>query len=96
LSAAAFSAAAFLAAAFSAAIFAAAARASVTRFDSDCSIHSSSPASLFVQMKTFGEYSSVAFSVTHSDDAGAVGVGVGVALGDAGSVARGVETEAAD
>jgi hypothetical protein len=47
-------------------------------------------------MKTIGEYSSVAFSVTHSDDAGAVGVGVGVALGDADPVARGVETEAAD
>ncbi|MBT2596226.1 hypothetical protein [Arthrobacter sp. ISL-72] len=79
-----------------AAFAAAAARASVTRFDSDCSIHSSFPASLFVQMKTFGGYFSVAFSVTQPDDAGAVGVGVGVALGEADSLARGVVIEAAD
>jgi hypothetical protein len=47
-------------------------------------------------MNTFGEYSSLAFSVTQSEDAGAVGAGVGVALGDADSVSKGVETEAAD
>jgi hypothetical protein len=65
------------------------------RFDSDCSIQSNFPASLLVQMKTFGAYFSVAFSVTQPEDAGAVGVGVGVALGDADSLARGVVDEAA-
>jgi hypothetical protein len=47
-------------------------------------------------MKTFGAYFSVAFSVMQLDDAGAVLVGAGVAVTDADSLARGVETEAAD
>lgn len=46
-------------------------------------------------MKTFGGYFSVAFSVTQPDDAGAVGVGLGVAVTDADSLARGVANEAA-
>lgn len=47
-------------------------------------------------MKTFGAYFSVAFSVMQADDAGAVGVGVGVAVEDADSLARAAMDEAAD
>jgi hypothetical protein len=91
------SAAAFSAAAFSAATFAAAAaRASTTLFDSDCSIHSSFPASVLVQMKTFGGYFSVAFSVRQADEAGAVALGVGTAVADAESLTREELSEAAD
>ena len=47
-------------------------------------------------MKTLGAYFSVAFSVVQVDDAGAVGVGVGLAVEDADSLVRAVADEAAD
>ncbi|WP_347559543.1 hypothetical protein [Arthrobacter sp. S39] len=49
-----------------------------------------------VQMKTFGAYFSVAFSVTQADEAGAVRVGVGVAVEDADSLVSAAVDEAAD
>lgn len=47
-------------------------------------------------MKTLDAYFSVAFSVMQVDDAGAVGVGVGVAVGEADSLVRAAVDEAAD
>lgn len=47
-------------------------------------------------MKIFGAYFSVAFSVTQAEDAGAVRVGVGVAVVDADSLVSAAVDEAAD
>jgi hypothetical protein len=43
-----------------------------------------------------GAYFSVAFSEMHADDAGAVGVAVGVAFGEADSLAGEAPKDAAD
>jgi hypothetical protein len=70
-----------LAAAALSASEAAAARASFTRFDADCSIHSSFPSSAFVQIKTVCWWVSLESSVVQEIVAGAVVVSdaVGVA-----------------
>jgi hypothetical protein len=47
-------------------------------------------------MKISGGYSSVALSARQVEDDGAVGVGVGVAISEAGSVVEGVLDEATD
>ena len=47
-------------------------------------------------MKTFGAYFSVALSVTQADEAGAVRVGVGVAVADADPLVSAEVDEAAE
>ncbi|MEW9872613.1 hypothetical protein [Arthrobacter sp. HS15c] len=47
-------------------------------------------------MTTLGAYVSVAFSVTQADEAGAVRVGVGVAVADADSLVSAAVDETAD